>query len=99
MSFLSAVQGEERAILEKYFLPVQFPRNACILREGDPGDGCFIIDDGTGLTPSFTLGCGTFGGNSTADNVTYTHLLNIRGIPGCHTDALASTYVSGSCKL
>ncbi|HYJ71584.1 MAG TPA: acetaldehyde dehydrogenase, partial [Actinomycetota bacterium] len=32
----------------------------------------------TGLMPSFTLGCGTFGGNSTTDNVTYTNLLNIK---------------------
>lgn len=38
--------------------------------------GCIGI--GTGLTPSFTLGCGTYGGNSTTDNVTYTHVLNIR---------------------
>jgi len=32
----------------------------------------------TGLAPSLTLGCGTFGGNSTTDNVTYRHLLNIK---------------------
>lgn len=32
----------------------------------------------TGLEPSFTLGCGTFGGNSTSDNVTYRHLQNIK---------------------
>jgi len=38
--------------------------------------GCIGI--GTGLTPSFTLGCGTYGGNSTTDNVTYTHLLNVK---------------------
>jgi acyl-CoA reductase-like NAD-dependent aldehyde dehydrogenase len=38
--------------------------------------GCVGID--SGLTPSFTLGCGTFGGTSTTDNVTYTHLLNIK---------------------
>ena len=38
--------------------------------------GCVGI--GSGLTPSFTLGCGTFGGTSTTDNVTYTHLLNIK---------------------
>jgi acyl-CoA reductase-like NAD-dependent aldehyde dehydrogenase len=37
-----------------------------------------IIGVGTGLTPSLTLGCGTFGGNSTTDNVTYRHLLNIK---------------------
>ena len=47
MSFLSALQGEELAIFEKYIAPVQFPRNSCIIREGDPGDGCYIIDEGT----------------------------------------------------
>jgi len=47
MSFLSALQSEELAIFEKYLLPVQFTRNSCILREGDPGDGCYIIDEGT----------------------------------------------------
>ncbi len=34
----------------------------------------------TGLLPSLTLGCGTWGGNSTTDSVTYTHLLNIKRI-------------------
>jgi acyl-CoA reductase-like NAD-dependent aldehyde dehydrogenase len=38
--------------------------------------GCLGI--GNGLVPSLTLGCGTFGGNSTTDNVTYTNLLNIK---------------------
>jgi acyl-CoA reductase-like NAD-dependent aldehyde dehydrogenase len=33
-----------------------------------------------GLIPSLTLGCGTFGGTSTTDNVTYSHLLNIKRI-------------------
>lgn len=37
-----------------------------------------IVGATTGLIPSLTLGCGTFGGNSTTDNVTYTHLLNIK---------------------
>jgi len=31
----------------------------------------------SGLIPSLTLGCGTFGGTSTTDNVTYSHLLNV----------------------
>lgn len=34
----------------------------------------------TGLTPSLTLGCGSFGHNSTTDNVTYRHLLNIKRV-------------------
>lgn len=37
-----------------------------------------VIGFTTGLVPSFTLGCGTFGGNSTTDNVSYNHLLNIK---------------------
>lgn len=34
----------------------------------------------TGLTPSLTLGCGSYGGNITADNITARHLLNIKRI-------------------
>jgi acetaldehyde dehydrogenase / alcohol dehydrogenase len=34
----------------------------------------------TGLIPSMTLGCGTWGGTSTTDSVTYRHLLNIKRI-------------------
>lgn len=32
----------------------------------------------TALTPSLTLGCGTFGNNITTDNLTATHLINIK---------------------
>lgn len=32
----------------------------------------------TGLTPSLTLGCGSFGGNSTSDNIGPMNLLNIK---------------------
>lgn len=47
-----------------------------ILANVPSAHGCVGI--GSGLVPSFTLGCGTFGGTSTTDNVTYTHLLNIK---------------------
>jgi acyl-CoA reductase-like NAD-dependent aldehyde dehydrogenase len=47
-----------------------------ILVNGPATHGCLGI--GNGLVPSLTLGCGTFGGNSTTDNVTYTNLLNIK---------------------
>jgi acetaldehyde dehydrogenase/alcohol dehydrogenase len=47
-----------------------------ILVNGPATQGCIGV--GNGLTPSLTLGCGTFGGNSTTDNVTYTNLLNIK---------------------
>ncbi|MFH1940922.1 MAG: aldehyde dehydrogenase family protein [bacterium] len=38
--------------------------------------GC--IGGSNGLQPSLTLGCGTLGGTSTTDNVTYKNLLNIK---------------------
>jgi acetaldehyde dehydrogenase/alcohol dehydrogenase len=47
-----------------------------ILVNSPATQGCLGI--GNGLVPSLTLGCGTFGGNSTTDNVTYTNLLNIK---------------------
>ncbi|AFM02446.1 acetaldehyde dehydrogenase (acetylating) [Desulfitobacterium dehalogenans ATCC 51507] len=34
----------------------------------------------TGLAPSFTLGCGTWGGSATSDNVTPMHLINIKRV-------------------
>ncbi|WP_240613510.1 aldehyde dehydrogenase family protein [Pueribacillus theae] len=34
----------------------------------------------TGLTPSLTLGCGSFGGNISSDNITAHHLLNIKRV-------------------
>ncbi|MCG8614478.1 MAG: aldehyde dehydrogenase family protein, partial [Pseudomonadales bacterium] len=40
--------------------------------------GC--IGAANGLQLSWTLGCGTFGGSSTSDNVTYTHLQNTKRI-------------------
>lgn len=48
----------------------------------------------TGLAPSFTLGCGTWGGSATSDNVTPLHLINIKrvayGIKECCENAPAS---------
>lgn len=39
-----------------------------------------VAGHATGLMPSFTLGCGYFGGNSTTDNVTFTHLYNVKRV-------------------
>lgn len=46
----------------------------------------------TGLTPSFTLGCGTWGGSSVSENVSPLHLINIKkvayGTKDCSTLAI-----------
>ena len=49
-----------------------------VLVNGPGSQGCIGL--GNGLTPSLTLGCGTYGRTSTTDNVTYTHLINIKRI-------------------
>ena len=53
----------------------------------------------TGLMPSFTLGCGTWGGSSVSENVTPMHLVNIKrvayGLKDCST--LASTDPTFNC--
>jgi acyl-CoA reductase-like NAD-dependent aldehyde dehydrogenase len=49
-----------------------------ILVNGPGSQGCIGL--GNALTPSFTLGCGTYGRTSTTDNVTYTNLLNIKRV-------------------
>ena len=47
----------------------------------------------TGLMPSFTLGCGTWGGSSVSENVSPIHLINIKrvayGLKDCSTLASA----------
>ena len=37
-----------------------------------------VVGGTTNFTPSFTLGCGSYGGNITSDNVTARHLINIK---------------------
>ena len=49
-----------------------------VLVNGPGAQGCIGL--GNGLTPSLTLGCGTYGRNSTTDNVTYTNLLNVKRV-------------------
>jgi len=48
LSFLSILQAEELGgALEKYLVPVQFPKNTCIMRQGEKGEGCYILDEGS----------------------------------------------------
>ena len=49
-----------------------------ILVNSSAAQGCCGMT--TGLACSMTLGCGTFGGNSTTDNITFRHLLNVKRV-------------------
>jgi len=67
------IHTRSQALAEQFSLRMPVSR---ILVNTPGTQGCIGL--GNGLTPSLTLGCGTFGRNSITDNVTYTHLLNIK---------------------
>ena len=46
MTFLDVLEPQERALIETYLRPVRFRQGDCIIRQGDPGDGCYLIDEG-----------------------------------------------------
>ena len=48
-----------------------------------------VVGMTTELVPSLTLGCGTFGQTSTTDNVTYTHMMNIKRLAYYSPERLA----------
>jgi acyl-CoA reductase-like NAD-dependent aldehyde dehydrogenase len=69
----AVIHTGDEALQERFAEEVPASR---ILVNGPATQGCIGV--GNGLVPSLTLGCGTFGGNSTTDNVTYTNLLNVK---------------------
>ena len=69
------IHSRDEKVIHEFGLQVEASR---ILVNSPASQGCIGI--GNGLRPSLTLGSGTMGGTSTTDNVTYTHLLNIRRI-------------------
>jgi acyl-CoA reductase-like NAD-dependent aldehyde dehydrogenase len=46
MTFLDSLDPADQALLQTYFQPVSFPKDACILQAGEPGNGCYLIDAG-----------------------------------------------------
>ena len=64
-----------------------------IVANAGSAQGCIGL--GTGLAPSLTLGCGYLGGNSTSDNVTYSHLLNYQRLAWGVAPATASSALAG----
>lgn len=52
----------------------------------------------TGLLPSFTLGCGTWGGSSTSENVSPIHLINIKRVAYGLQDCGTLAHTGPSCN-
>lgn len=69
------IHSRNQALVERFGEAMPASR---ILVNAPGSHGCGGMT--TGLECSFMLGCGTFGGNSTTDNITYRHLLNIKRV-------------------
>ena len=71
----AVIHTNDPDLVEQFGLEIPASR---ILVNCPGSQGCAGICGG--LTPSLTLGCGTLGGTSTTDNVSYGNLLNIKRI-------------------
>jgi len=69
----ASIHSAIRARLERYALAMPVSR---IIANSAATYG--IVGVTTSLDPSFSLGCGTFGGTSSTDNIGYKHLLNVK---------------------
>lgn len=82
-----SIHTEDRDIVMKF---TKKPASRILVNTGSTQGG---VGASTGLFPSFTLGCGTWGGSSVSENVTPMHLINIKrvayGLKDCST--LAAT--------
>lgn len=77
------IHTEDRDMVMKF---ARKPASRILVNTGGSQGGTGIS---TGLLPSFTLGCGTWGGSSVSENVSPMHLINIKrvayGIKDCST--------------
>jgi acetaldehyde dehydrogenase / alcohol dehydrogenase len=80
----AAIHTEDAALIARFGAAMPASR---ILANTPAVHGMLGITTGLDLTA--TLGCGTFGGTSTTDNVTYRHLLNIKRLAHYSPEAAA----------
>jgi acyl-CoA reductase-like NAD-dependent aldehyde dehydrogenase len=69
------IHCEDMSVIESFGL--EKPASRIVVNAGTTFGG---IGATTGLLPSMTLGCGTFGNNITSDNIGPRHLLNIKRV-------------------
>lgn len=72
----SAVYAEDREVVRRFSLAVRTGR---ILVNAPTAVGA-LGGVYNAMTPTFSLGCGTWGGSTTTDNVNYRNLLNIKTV-------------------
>ena len=85
-----SIHTEDRDIVMKF---TKKPASRILVNTGSTQGA---VGASTGLLPSFTLGCGTWGGSSVSENVSPMHLINIKrvayGTKDCSTLALDPSF-------
>ena len=71
----SNIHTEDQARIDRF--AAAMPTGRVLVNSPSALGCCGVV---TSLPPSLTLGCGTYGGNSTTDNVSYRNLLNIKRV-------------------
>ena len=69
-----SIHTEDRDMVMKF---AEKPASRILVNTGSTQGG---VGATTGLIPSFTLGCGTWGGSSVSENVSPMHLINIKRV-------------------
>jgi acyl-CoA reductase-like NAD-dependent aldehyde dehydrogenase len=67
------IHSQDESLIQRF--GVEMPASRILVNS--PG-AHGVVGISTELTPSLTLGCGTFGHTSTTDNITYSNLMNIK---------------------
>ncbi len=85
-----SLHTEDRDIVMKF---TKKPASRILVNTGSTQGA---VGASTGLVPSFTLGCGTWGGSSVSENVSPMHLINIKrvayGLKDCASLALDPSF-------
>lgn len=86
-----AIHTQDKELLMKF---AEKPVFRILVNTGSTQGG---VGASTAIAPAFTLGCGTWGGSATSDNVTPEHLINIKRI-ACGIKGTENPYAASSCS-
>ncbi|WP_086347654.1 acetaldehyde dehydrogenase (acetylating) [Candidatus Enterococcus clewellii] len=86
-----AIHTQDKELLMKF---AEKPVFRILVNTGSTQGG---VGASTAIAPAFTLGCGTWGGSATSDNVTPEHLINIKRI-ACGIKETENPYATSSCS-
>lgn len=87
-----AIHTQDKELLMKF---AEKPVFRILVNTGSTQGG---VGATTAIAPAFTLGCGTWGGSATSDNVTPEHLINIKRM-ACGIKSIGNPYAANGSSV